>query len=231
VHTIYNGVDCERFAPQDPTAVRSELGIPPEAPVVGILAALRPEKNHEQFLEGARRILADFPTARFLVIGDGPRRPELETLARTLGIQYAIHFLGSRADIPAVLAACDVVSLTSHNEAAPVSILESLAVGVPVVASNVGSVKESVIQDQTGRLFAPGDVNAYVRELSDLLRQPGLRRQLGAEGRRRVMARWSLQAMVRGYEQLIERIYADKTQAPTKIVRATPARFDRTYAP
>jgi glycosyltransferase involved in cell wall biosynthesis len=224
VHTIYNGVDCERFAPQDATAVRKELDIPADAPVVGILAALRPEKNHELFLQGARQILAKFPTTQFLIIGDGPRRAELEAVAAKLGIAQSTHFLGSRSDVPDLLAACDVVSLTSHNEAAPVSILEALSTGVPVVSANVGSVSETVIPDETGRLFPPGDAEAYAQNVIELLGDPAARRRMGAEGRCRVMARWSLQAMVRGYEQLIEGIYTTKTQPLANRVQAAPTK-------
>jgi glycosyltransferase involved in cell wall biosynthesis len=211
VHTIYNGVDCERFAPRDATGIRAALGIAADAPIVGILAALRPEKNHELFLAGARRVLETFPAAQFLVVGDGPRRSELEAASRELGIASAVHFLGSRGDVPELLAACDLVALTSHNEAAPVSILEALSTGVPVVASNVGSVNETVVDGETGRLFPAGDVGAFSQASIELLSNPSRRRSMGAEGRRRVMARWSLDAMVRGYEQLIERIYATKT--------------------
>ncbi len=230
VHTIYNGVDCERFAPEDAAAVRQELGIAADAPAVGILAALRPEKNHELFLQGARQILEKFPTAQFLIIGDGPRQAELEAVAANLGVAHATHFLGSRSDVPALLAACDVVSLTSHNEAAPVSILEALSTGVPVVSANVGSVNETVIPDETGRLFPAGDADAYAQNVIELLGDPAARRRMGAEGRRRVMDRWSLQAMVHGYEQLIEGILAKKTRplvnqlktTPTKLATASP---------
>jgi glycosyltransferase involved in cell wall biosynthesis len=211
VNTIYNGVDCDRFAPQDASAIRKELNIPLDAPVVGILAALRPEKNHELFLAGAKEIREAVPAAQFIVVGDGPKRAELEQLATELGIADAVHFVGSRSDVPALLAACDVVALTSHNEASPVSILEALACGVPVVASNVGSVQETVVDGETGRLFPAGDRAAFVNATVDLLKSPADRERLCAEGRRRVEARWSLDAMVRGYEQLIERIYAAKT--------------------
>lgn len=220
VNTIYNGVDCERFAPQDASAIRRELGIAAGAPVVGILAALRPEKNHELFLAGAKEIREAIPAAQFIVVGDGPKRPELEQLAADLDIANAVHFVGSRSDVPALLAACDVVALTSHNEASPVSILEALACDVPVVASNVGSVCETVIDGETGRLFPAGDLAAFVAATVDLLQSPADRQRLGAEGRRRVEARWSLDAMVRGYEQLIERIYAAKA---TSVALAPPA--------
>jgi glycosyltransferase involved in cell wall biosynthesis len=91
-----------------------------------------------------------------------------------------------------------------------VSILEALACGVPVVASDVGSVRETVVDGETGRLFPAGDQAAFVDATVALLQSPAERRRLGAEGRRRVVARWSLDAMVRGYEQLIEQIYAKK---------------------
>ena len=222
VNTIYNGVDCDRFAPQDASAIRRELGIAADAPVVGILAALRPEKNHELFLAGAKEIRAAIPAAQFIVVGDGPKRPELEQLADDLRIADAVHFVGSRSDVPALLAACDVVALTSHNEASPVSILEALACGVPVVASNVGSVCETVVDGETGRLFPAGDLAAFVAATVGLLNSPADRERMVAEGRRRVEARWSLDAMVRGYEQLIERIYAAK-MAPSGLAKPAAA--------
>jgi glycosyltransferase involved in cell wall biosynthesis len=212
VRVIPNGIDAERFTPRDATATRHALGIPLDAPVVGILAALRPEKNHELFLAGAQRILAELPHAHFAIVGDGPKRGELEALATQLGIAQAVHFVGTRRDVPELLAACDLVALTSHNEAAPVSILEALSTGVPVVASDVGSVRETVIENQTGRTFPAGDLAAYVAAAVDLLKNPTERRRLGAAGRRLVVDRWSLAAMVRGYEQLIDGIYRSKTQ-------------------
>jgi glycosyltransferase involved in cell wall biosynthesis len=162
------------------------------------------------FLQGARLIQKRFPGAQFLIIGDGPQRAELEAVARRCGVDGATHFLGSRTDVPSLLAACDVVALTSHNEASPVSILEALSVGVPVVAANVGSVQETVVDGQTGWLFPGGDVAAYAHRTIELLGSPSERKRMGAEGRRRVTARWSLAAMVHGYEQLLAGIHAAK---------------------
>jgi glycosyltransferase involved in cell wall biosynthesis len=230
VHVIYNGVDTDRFAPQDATETRRSLGIAADAPVVGILAALRPEKNHELFLAGAKNILAQQPATQFIIVGDGPKRHELESLAVELGVNQAVHFLGTRSDVPALLAACDLVALTSHNEAAPVSILEALSTGVPVVASDVGSVRETVRQGQTGRVFPAGDVDAYVAAALQLLSNPAERRQLGAAGRRLVVDRWSLDAMVRGYEQLIHGIYDAKTRPALAEVPSAPERpFDPAF--
>ena len=213
VHTIHNGVDTDRYVPRDGMAIRLELGLPLFAPIVGILAALRPEKNHELFLAGAAQIARTLPEARFLVIGDGPLRAELEALAAKLHVAERTHFLGSRSDVPTLLAACDVLALTSHNEASPVSILEALSCGVPVVAAKVGSIPETVLHGETGLLFAPGDVDGFVAHTLKLLREPALRERLGAQGRQRVVEHRSLAAMVRGYETLLLRLYAAKPQA------------------
>lgn len=210
VFTIYNGVDTERFAPQRSNALRKELNIAADAPVVGILAALRPEKNHELFLNGAQRIRQEFPNAQYVVIGDGERREALQSLAAELSIADAVHFLGSRADVAEILPDLDVVALTSHNEASPVSILEALSCGVPVVSARVGSVSERVSPGETGELFDAGDLDGYVTSTIGLLRDFKLRQQLGRQGREHVVKHASLDAMVSGYENLISQRYQAK---------------------
>jgi len=217
VHTIYNGVDTDAFAPVEVSRLREELKLPTDAPLIGILAALRPEKNHELFLAGAQRITKRMLTAgsasatpHFVIIGDGERRGELEELAIKLDIADVTHFLGSRSDVADILPALDVVALTSHNEASPVSILEALSCGVPVVAARVGSIPETVIADQTGALFEPGDLDGFVSAVLELLRVETKRTQLGQQGRQYVVEHCSLKAMVEGYETLIERLYQEK---------------------
>ena len=216
VHTIYNGVDTDRFAPGEGAVVRRELGLPSQSPIVAIVAALRPEKNHELFLAGAQRISHALPAARFLVVGDGPQRAPLEQLARTLGIDAVVHFLGSRSDIPDLLRAVDVFALTSHNEASPVSILEAMSSGVAVVAADVGSVRETVVPGETGELFAAGDLEGFVSATLRLLDDSAYRAQLGEQGRQRVMRQWSLQSMVQGYQTLIEQLYHAKQPASVR---------------
>ena len=186
VHTIYNGVDTQRFSPRDSAPVRSALGIPQAAPVVGIVAALRPEKNHELFLAGAKQIVRELPKTRFLIVGDGPCRESLEQITQELGLENSVHFLGSRSDVPELLTALDVLALTSHNEASPVSILEALSTACPVVSADVGSVSETVSPGKTGFLFPAGETDAYATAVVDLLNDPEKCRQLGNEGRRRV---------------------------------------------
>ena len=211
VFVVPNGVDTTRFAPAPADEVlRASLGLPPGAPVATIVAALRPEKNHELFLRAAARVRQQVPAARFLVVGDGPRRGELEELARSLGIAEAVSFLRTRSDIPQLLGLSDVLALSSHMEANPVSILEALASGKPVVSTRVGSIPESVTDGEQGYLVPPGDEAALADRLSRLLAAPDDAKRMGASGRERVVAQWSLERMVDGYQDLIEAIYRAK---------------------
>lgn len=211
VRVIPNGVDTRRFSPERKgAAVRRKLGLDAAAPVVCIVAALRPEKNHELFLRAAACVQREIPAARFLIVGDGPERTRLEALRHELGLDESVRFLGNRADIPEVLAACDVFALTSRNEANPVSILEAMASGKPVVAPRVGSIAESVIDGQTGLLIAAGDVAQVVGAFVQLLNDRNRATVMGAAGRAAVDAHWSLARMVEGYEELITEIYRGK---------------------
>jgi glycosyltransferase involved in cell wall biosynthesis len=212
VFVIPNGVDVDRFAAGgERLAVRKELGLAPTTPVAGIVAALRPEKNHELFLRSAAIVLTRVPEATFLVVGDGPLRPGLEALASELGIARAVRFLGTRSDIPRLLAAMDVFALTSRMEANPVSILEAMASSRPVVAPNVGSIAQSVADGVTGYLTDEGSADQTAGRICELLENVELARTMGARGRQTVVERWSLDVMVRGYEQLITDIYAARS--------------------
>lgn len=211
VRVIPNGVDVQRFRPSTVGArVRSTLGIDPQAPVVAIVAALRPEKNHQQFLRVAAEVRKRLPAARFLIVGDGPQRPMMEQLADELGLNESVLFLGTRDDIPDLLAASNVFVLTSKMEANPVSILEAMASGKPVVAPRVGSIGESVSDGVTGYLTTPGDDDEFVERVTELLSDHPLAERLGAAGREAVCARWSLEAMVTGYEDLLKSVYNQK---------------------
>lgn len=211
VCVIPNGVDTDRFHPRWPDrALRAELQVPEGDPVAGIVAALRPEKNHELFLRSASLIRQELPTARFLVVGDGPQREGLQTLANELGLSEAVHFLGTRHDIPEVLALTNVFLLTSHMEANPVSIMEAMATEKPVVATRVGSVPETVLDGQTGFLVPPGDAVQLAARTVELLRDPDRAAAMGRAGREHVVSHWSVRRMVQGYQDLIVEIYQSK---------------------
>lgn len=213
VHVVVNGVDTERFYPHPADSrLKLELGIAAGAPVAGIVARLGSEKNHEMFLEVARRVRERVSDAQFLIVGDGVERERLERLAAELQVAEGVRFLGNRSDVPELLALCDVFLLTSHIEANPVSILEAMATGKPVVATRVGSVGESV-RDGVGYLVEPGDAAGMAERVVELFEGPRLARSLGSEGRRLVVERWSVDRMVEGYQSLLEELYAKKAGA------------------
>lgn len=211
VVVIPNGVDTTKFAPMESSAaVRYDLGIDADAPVAGIVAALRPEKNHELFLEMARRVVRQRPESQFVIIGDGLRRDALVQRTHEMGLENSVHFLGSRNDVPRLLAALDVFVLTSHVEANPISILEAMSAGRPVVATDVGSIHEAVAEGKTGYLVPAGDVGRLADRVLTLFNDSPRRQAMGAAARRAVVEHWSIASMVGGYEDLIESIYASK---------------------
>jgi glycosyltransferase involved in cell wall biosynthesis/peptidoglycan/xylan/chitin deacetylase (PgdA/CDA1 family) len=212
VHVIRNGVDCQRFAPSDAAKPQliAELALPEDSQLVGIVAALRPEKNHALFLEVAAAVCKHNSKAHFIIVGDGPEKTTIEQKIVQLGLETRVHLLGTRHDTPAIVAALDAFLLCSHNEASPVSILEALACGVPVISTNVGSVSEMVRPGETGFLVASGDAGDMAAHLKTLLADTGICTRLGAIGRQAVQQRGSLEAMVSGYTDLIESIYQQK---------------------
>lgn len=209
VFMIPNGVDTNRFHPNSHAKgwLRAELKIAPNTKLVGIVAALRYEKNHLQFIEAAGKLIQAGNDAHFVIVGDGPERASIESAIAQAGLVDRFHLLGSRNDTPRIVAGLDVFCLTSRNEANPVSILEALACEVPVVSPNVGSISETVIPGQTGYLTQPLSAIDTSDRIQQLLNDPQLAKQLGRNGRAMVESSWSLQAMVEGYQSLIERLY------------------------
>jgi glycosyltransferase involved in cell wall biosynthesis len=213
VVAIPNGIDTARFS-FDAGArqqLRRELAIEQDAPVTGIVAALRPEKNHELFLQTAALVVAQLPRARFLIVGDGPRRRDLEKAAGSMGLGSCVQFLGSRGDIPQLLSTMDLFALTSHNEANPVSILEAMACRRPVVAPRVGSIAESVEDGVTGFLYDEPRPTAIARRWLQLLEDSPRAAEMGFAARDRVLSHGSLESMTLGYERLIFAVHSAKT--------------------
>lgn len=224
VRVIRNGIDSTRFRslPDSGIAIRKQLGIPQSAPVCGIVAALRHEKNHLLFLRAAALASKRSPDAHFVLIGDGPERQKLERTVVDTKLAGRVHMLGSRNDIPQLLSAMDVFSLTSHNEANPVSILEAMACEVPVVATSVGSVGESVAHESTGFLVQPGDAEGLAGHWLQLFADKNLAKKFGATSREKVIAQGSLEKMVNDYQALIAEIY--DTKCPPGALATEPVR-------
>jgi len=195
--TIENGVDIQRFAGQESGGrdIRREFRLDAAAPVFGIIGRLTPPKDHQVFLQAAALILRSIPQARFLIVGDGSLRQELESRALELGISASIIFTGMRRDIPAVLAALDVLVLSSLWEGLPVNLLEGMASALPVVATRVGSIPD-VATEETAILVLSSDPAAIAQAGIKLANDPELRLRLGQAGLKRVKARYSMDMMI-----------------------------------
>ena len=210
VFVIPNGVDPKRFrfCPQKRLEWRQRLGIPQDSPVAGIVAALRPEKNHRLFVSAAYEVRKQIPNAHFVIVGDGPVREGIENQIVELDLEDAVHLAGCTDDVPGVLSMMDLFTLTSHNEASPVSILEAMFCERPVVSTDVGSVNESVNHGTTGFLVPEGDLDETANRWVELLSSPAQRDAFGAAGREQVLKTSSLDTMTLGYTELVEYLFA-----------------------
>jgi glycosyltransferase involved in cell wall biosynthesis len=193
---------------------RRELGIPADVPLVGIVARLVPIKAPELFLQAAVKIRAALTRAQFLIVGDGERRQELETLSRELGLTDSVRFVGWRRDMVRVYADLDVVALTSLNEGSPVALIEALASSRPVVSTAVGGVPEVVLNGQTGLTVPVSDVSALAEAVLSLLRDPVLAERLGSAGRQHVYPRYDSSRLVDDVRNLYSRELAALGRLP-----------------
>jgi glycosyltransferase involved in cell wall biosynthesis len=185
------------------TAARAALDLPGDGPVVVFVARLTAIKRPERFLEIARRLEPEHPTATFVVVGEGDRLADLQA-----GAPGNVLFLGWRGDVEAVYAASDLVVLTSDNEGMPVSLIEAALSGVPAVATDVGSVREVVLDGRTGWL-CPTDVSALTAAVDAALRSTQLP-AFGEAARVHASAAFGRRRLVADTERLYEEIAAEK---------------------
>ena len=197
--------------------LRQELGIDASTPLVGIVARLVPIKAHEAFFDAAVRIREALPRVEFLVVGDGERRQELETLVQRRGLSPAVRFLGWRRDMLNVYADLDVVALTSRNEGSPVALIEALAAGRPVVSTAVGGVPEVVINGDTGVTVPVADPRTLADAVLTLLADRPLAERLGAAGRRHVYPRYDSSRLVDDVRDLYLRELAVRGRAQPSV--------------
>jgi len=191
--------DGSGSAPRDET--RRALGLFERDFAVLCLAGLRPEKRVDAFLEAVALARERVPALRGLVAGDGPERARLERLA---GEWAGTRLLGARGDAPELILAADAVCLPSEAEALPMSLLEAMALGRPVVAADVGGAAEAIVHGQVGLIVPPGDAAATADALMALARAPERARAMGERGRARQRARYGGEAMVDGYVRELE---------------------------
>lgn len=225
------GLELEPFlnAEQCWGALRTELGIEPNAPIVGIVARLVPIKAHDLFLKAARKLVDRMPHARFVVVGDGDLRSNLEDLAREIGFtvvshekpgaatasspKRSVHFLGFRSDLARIYADLDLVVVCSHNEGMPVAIIEALASARPVVATDVGAVRRLVLAGETGLLTTPGSVEELASAMEAQLTDRRKADLMGRAGRSHVYPSLSIDRLETDLRKLYHQLAGTSSAA------------------
>jgi len=208
VVSIPTGVDTARFSPTvSGEAVRSEFGVPPDAPLISVIGVLRSWKRHDVFLEAVRLLGERDLRVRALVVGEGPQAERIAGAIGAKELESAVRMTGFREDVPELLAASDVVVLPSDRfEGVPQVVLQAMAMERPVVASPIGGIPEVVHPETTGLLCPPGDAEAFAGAIERLLSDPAFRDRLGAAGRDLVLSRYSVAAMCERTEAFYERL-------------------------
>jgi len=207
VTVIYNGIPLEEFRPPaDPGAVRARLGIARETPMVGIFARLHTVKGHRYFLAAAREVLARRPGVRFLVVGDGPLRPALEEQARGLGITDRVVFTGFVEDVRPLMAGLDLLVISSLWEGFGLTAVEAMALGTPVVATEVGGLPEVVRHGETGLLVPPANPEALAGSIVWMLEHPEAAGEMAGKGGEAVRENFSAGVMARRTWELYRRM-------------------------
>jgi len=215
IPVIYNGLDLSLYNSDDGNAdgrrLKTSLGIRDSEQVVGIIAALRRIKDHRSFILAASMVLKERPNVKFLLVGHDFQEKDfshrnLEEYADHLGVKDRIAYIGPRDDIPEVLSILDVSVLTSLSEGFSNTILESMAAGKPVVATNVGGNPEAVVEGETGYLVPPKDAPALAARIVELLEQEELAKAMGKAGRERAASMFSLSRVVDEYEALFREV-------------------------
>jgi glycosyltransferase involved in cell wall biosynthesis len=198
----------------DPAEVRRRHGIPAEKFVVGWFGRMTAVKRTEDLLTTLTGLRVRGVDALLVLVGDGDDRSQLEQRAHDLGIARSCLFLGYQEDVAAWFAVCDAVILTSANEGTPVTIIEALAAGRPVVATRVGGVPDVVDEGETGFLVRMADTHAMAERLEMLARDPERRAEMGQLGFKRVLARYGVDRLVDDVDTLYRELL-DDTSSPT----------------
>lgn len=193
---------------------RRELGLEPSTRLVGIVGRIFPIKNHRLFLEAAARVARHDPRVHFVVVGDGVLRPEMERFAAALGLRDRVHFTGWRRDLPRIYADLDVLVVSSNNEGTPVSAIEAMAAGVPVVATRVGGLPDVVQEGVTGYLVPPRDPDALAEATVAVLQDPQRAAQMGEAARAVARERYSLERLVADIDTLYQGLLRAKGVIP-----------------
>lgn len=220
---IPNGIDTVRYVGvAGSRELRPLLGAfaPPGTVVVVNVGRLDPVKDQSGLIAAFKLLCDSSPTTaarwRLTIVGEGTCRKDLETQIARLGLADRVCLLGDRKDVPEILAECDVFALSSVAEGIPLTLLEAMAAGLPIVATRVGGVGEVVADGVTGTLVEPGKPGVLARALRSYVEDASRRGQHGDAGRQRVEQRFSLSAMLAGYTSLYDEVLARRDHASSR---------------
>ncbi|MFQ5560239.1 MAG: glycosyltransferase [Nitrospinota bacterium] len=206
IKVIQNGVDVNKFSPSFNTSVfKKKFGLNEKNIVIGSVGRLEPVKNYPALIQAFSQIRRTNPYVRLVFVGDGSRKAELKKLVSTIGIEPDVLFLGSQSEVQNCIRAMDIFVLPSESEGLSNTLLESMSCGISVVATKVGGNPE-LIDKSSGVLVPPNNVDALVIALQDLIENPSKRQLLGKGARDRVTTMFSIQSMVKNYEDLYIKI-------------------------
>lgn len=205
--TIHNGIDCDAFRPrpENRTAARAKFDLPPEAFVIGGIGRLTYQKNFALFLETAAKVLAVHPEAFFVIAGSGEDEAALREQARALGIDARVRFLGFVRDMGELYPALDLLLLTSRYEGLPITILEAMAAGLPIVASRLDGIAEVLADGIDAALVEPQSAEVFSARVLELLEQPERAAAHARATREKAVAAYSAQRVARDVEAIYER--------------------------
>jgi glycosyltransferase involved in cell wall biosynthesis len=201
--TIENGIEIPQTLHNRETA-RRMLGLAQKIPVVVTVGRLARQKAPENFLQAAASVIREVSDVRFLMVGDGPMRSHLQTLAERLGIAASVQFLGFRSDVPLILRAADIFALFSRWEGLPLTILEAMAAERPVVATAVDGNVEAVEHGRTGLVSPAEDIEQFASNLTTLVRASDRAREMGVAGRQLVTERFGVERMAQRLSDLYQ---------------------------
>ncbi len=190
-------------------SLRSDVGIPPHAPVVGMVACLKPQKAPLDFVKVAEQVSRRVAEAHFILVGDGELRGAVEEEVARRALADRFHLLGWRRDIPSLFKNLDLLALTSLWEGLPRVVPEAMAASLPVVATRVDGTPEAVVEGETGFLVEPGDVPDMAEKIAWLLQHPEEARSMGRKGRERV-EEFDIDLMVLRQEGLYEELLGQR---------------------
>lgn len=192
ITVICNGVDVKRYErPTDKAQVRSQLGLEPDVRLIAVVATLKEQKGHRYLVEAMSTIAPQHSDVHALFIGDGRLREELQDQVARLNLAQHVHFLGNRHDVPELLAASDLFVLPSLWEGLAMALLEGMATGLPIVATEVSGTVQALVPNETGILVPPGDATKLAEAIQEILSDPERAQAMGAAARQRVKAKFS----------------------------------------